>query len=156
MGHTPIVGPVRKWSSSGMMLDKGTKSTLWQAMKRHNVDLYLCGEVHAITCHQRGNIQQIAHGGLFGYNSRVNYLVGSVYPDRVELELKKIDIVNRGPKKWQVDRNRPSESVTITPAIKQSGFTTVGKMVLKKVGADKLFVEQSGYFDEKDNPRKRK
>ena len=33
-------------------------------MVKHGVDLYLCGEVHAVTCTQRDGIQQIAHGGL--------------------------------------------------------------------------------------------
>ena len=35
-------------------------------MKDTKVDLYLCGEVHAITCTQRDGVQQIAHGGLIG------------------------------------------------------------------------------------------
>ncbi|MHC4569280.1 MAG: ThuA domain-containing protein, partial [Planctomycetota bacterium] len=44
MGHTPILGPVKKESSSGLMLEGGRESPLWQAMKKHGVDLYLCGE----------------------------------------------------------------------------------------------------------------
>ncbi|OVE82141.1 hypothetical protein BVY04_01780 [bacterium M21] len=155
MGHAPIVGPVRKWSSSGMMLDQATDSSLWQTMKKHHVDLYLCGEVHAMTCHQRDNIQQIAHGGLFGYNSRVNYLVGTVYPDRIELALKEINIVNSGPKKWQVDRNRPRESVTITDEVKAVGFKIVGTMVLQRGPSGNIGHDKTGYFDETDNPRKK-
>ncbi len=153
MGHTPILGPVRAWSSSRMMLDKGRESTLWQTMKKHNVDIYLCGEVHNMTCHEKDNIQQIAHGGLFGYNSRVNYLVGTVYPDRIELALKEIDIVNSGPKKWQVDRNRPHESVAITEQMKKRGFVIVGSATVKKVDNQMQPSVKTGFFDETNNPK---
>lgn len=155
MGHTPIVGPVRKESSSGMLLEKGTDSELWQMMKKHKVDLYLCGEVHAITCHFRDGIQQIAHGGLYGYNPQVNYLVCTVHPDYIALELKQIDIVNSGPKKWQVDRNRPQESMTMTAEVKKAGYQTVGKAVLRTSGDLNSQAEVSGFFDESNNPKKK-
>ncbi|MHC4325279.1 MAG: ThuA domain-containing protein [Planctomycetota bacterium] len=64
MGHTPILGPVRKESSSGLMLEGGRESPLWQTMSKHGIDLYLCGEVHAITCTETDNVLQIAHGKL--------------------------------------------------------------------------------------------
>jgi DNA repair exonuclease SbcCD nuclease subunit len=88
MGHTPILGPVRQRSSSGLMLEKGRQSPLWQSMAKHTVALYLCGEVHAITCTEKDGVQQIAHGGLFGYNPKVNYLVVKVSAQKMELELK--------------------------------------------------------------------
>lgn len=154
MGHTPIVGPVRKRSSSGLMLEKGTDSAFWQMMKTHKVDLYLCGEVHAITCHFKDGIQQIAHGGLYGYNSQVNYLLCTVHPDRMELELKQIDIVNSGPRKWQVDRNRPHESVTMTAEVRKAGYQTFGKAVLRTSGDTNAQTDVSGYFDERRNPKK--
>ena len=87
MGHTPCLGPVRKWSSSGMLLEEGRKSPFWKAMAKHKVALYLCGEVHAVTCTERDGVQQIAHGGLLGYNTRSNYLVVDVYPDRLDLTI---------------------------------------------------------------------
>jgi len=155
MGHTPIVGPVRIRSSSGLMLEKGTDSAFWQMMKKHKVDLYLCGEVHAITCHFKEGIQQIAHGGLYGYNPQVNYLLCTVHPDRIELELKQIDIVNSGPKKWQVDHNRPRESVTMTADVKKVGYQTVGKVVLKTSGDTNTQIGISGLFDESNNPKKK-
>ncbi|MHC4073979.1 MAG: ThuA domain-containing protein, partial [Planctomycetota bacterium] len=114
MAHTPILGPVKKESSSGLMLEGGRESPFWQAMSKHGVDLYLCGEVHAITCTQADDVLQIAHGGLFGYNSKVNYLLGTVSGDQIKLELKEIEIVNSGEKLWQVGTNRPHETVSIT------------------------------------------
>lgn len=154
MGHTPIAGPVRKNSSSGLMLVKGTDSAFWQMMVKHKVDLYLCGEAHAITCHFKDGIQQITHGGLYGYNPQVNYLLCTVHPDRIELELKEIDIVNSGPKKWQVDSNRPHESVTLTAKVKKAGYWTVGKAILTTTGDANTQTDVSGLFDESNNPRK--
>ena len=154
MGHTPIVGPVRKRSSSGLMLEKGTNSPLWQMMKKYKVALYLCGEVHAITCHFKDDIQQIAHGGLYGYNPQVNYLVCTVHPDRIELKLKQIDIVNSGPKKWQVDTNRPKESMIMTDEVKKIGYRTVGKAIINTGNNDNTATETSGFFNEINNPKK--
>lgn len=51
--HTPVLGPVRVPNSSGMMIRGGRKSKLWQIMKKHDVDLYLCGEVHDMTAIQK-------------------------------------------------------------------------------------------------------
>ena len=147
MGHTPILGPVKKASSSGLMLDGGAESPLWQAMKNLGVDLYLCGEVHAITCSRTDNVLQIAHGGLFGYNPKVNYLLGTVSGDQIKLELKEIEIVNSGDKLKQVGNNRPYETVTIADDVKQRGFTTVGTATLDKTGAEKLLTDPTGFFD---------
>ena len=147
MGHTPILGPVRKESSSGLMLEGGRESPLWQTMTKHGVDLYLCGEVHAITCTQADNVLQIAHGGLFGYNPKVNYLVGTVSADQIELELKEIEIVNRGNKLWQVGTNRPHETVLIADDIKQKGFVTVGTATLDKADANEPVTNATGHFD---------
>jgi hypothetical protein len=146
MGHTPVLGPVRAWSSSRLMLKDGRESPFWQTLKRHNVDLYLCGEVHAITCIERDGIMQIAHGGLVGYNTRTNYLVGKVSSDRIELELKEIDMVPSGDKLWQPGTNRPLENVTIAEQVAERGFVPVGRAVLEKDPAGKRFAGAEGYF----------
>jgi hypothetical protein len=146
MGHTPVLGPVRKWSSSGLMLTGGRESPFWQTLKKHGVDLYLCGEVHAITCTERDGVQQIAHGGLIGYNTRTNYLVAHVYSDRVELELKEIDMLPSGEHLWQPGTNRPLESVTISQPVRQRGFTPVGRLTIDKRSGKKRFIAPQGYF----------
>ena len=147
MGHTPILGPVQKESSSGLMLQGGRQSPFWQAMVKHNVDFYLCGEVHAITCTKADNVLQIAHGGLFGYNPRVNYLVGTVSADKIELELKEIEIVNEGNKLWQEGTNHPYETVLINEDVKQKGFVTVGTATLNKSDSNMSLINATGYFD---------
>lgn len=146
MGHTPILGPVAKESSSGLMLEGGEQSPLWQALKKHGVDLYLCGEVHAITCTQTDGVLQIAHGGLFGYNPKVNYLLATVYADRIELRLKELDIVNEGQRLWQEGNNRPRERVSISDDVKQKGFVTVGTATLKTESGRRVLTDATGCF----------
>ena len=145
MGHAPILGPVRQWSSSGLMIKEGRDSEFWQTMKKHNVDAYLCGEVHAITCTERDGIMQIAHGGLIGYNTRTNYMVVNVSKDKIELEIKEIELLPHGEHLWQTKQNRPLEKVTISKEDKVKGFFSVGLVTIDKT-EDKQFINRNGYF----------
>lgn len=88
-GHTPVLEPVKTYHSSGIMYPGGADSDFWRAMVQGGVDYYLCGEVHDVTVLERDGIMQIAHGSLIA-GGRMNYLVGRVYPDRVDLEIKRI------------------------------------------------------------------
>lgn len=146
MGHAPCLGPVRKWSSSGLMVEEGRESPFWQCLKEHGADLYLAGEVHAITCTERDGVQQIAHGGLIGYNTRTNYLVADVYSNRLELTIKEIDMLPSGEKLWQPGNNRPLEKVAITPEMKRRGFISVGSLTIDKSDGSKSFRDAKGYF----------
>jgi len=155
MGHTPILRPVRKFSSSGMLLEKGRQSQLWQALVKFKVDLYICGEVHAVTCTQSDGVQQVAHGGLIGRTTKPNYMVVTVHKDKLEMELKEIDLINGKGMLWQKNKSRgPYDSITITDARKKKGFTSIGYVRINKSGAEKKFESISGFFDQKDNPTK--
>jgi len=145
LGHAPVLGPVGKWSSSGLMIAGGQQSDFWQIMKKYNVDTYLCGEVHAITCTERDGIMQIAHGGLIGYNARTNYLVVKVYKNKIDLELKEIEMLLTGNHKWQKGTNRPLENVTITDENMIKGFYPVGLCTIDK-SEGKKFINRKGYF----------
>ena len=154
MGHTPILRPVRTFSSSGMLTVQGHESNFWKSMVRHGVDLYLCGEVHAVTCTQRDGIQQIAHGGLIGRTTKPNYLVVNVKKDRLELNLKEIDLINGKGRLWQQDKSRgPWDTITITEERKKKGFISIGKVIINKQEADRKLEGATGFFIEKDNPR---
>ena len=50
--HLPVLSPVRGRSSSMMMMEEGADRPCWQVLRRHDVDLYLAGEVHADTLHE--------------------------------------------------------------------------------------------------------
>ncbi len=145
VGHAPVLGPVRKWSSSALMINGGRDSELWQTMKEYDVDAYLCGEVHAITCTERDGIMQIAHGGLIGYNTRTNYMVVHVSRDKIDLEIKEIEMLPHGEHLWQVQKNRPLENVTISPENKAKGFYSVAKLTIDKTDG-KIFTNRQGYF----------
>jgi 3',5'-cyclic AMP phosphodiesterase CpdA len=153
MGHTPILGPVRKETTSGLMLEGGRRSALWRAMVLGDVDLYLCGEVHAVTCIERDRIQQVVHGGLFGYNPKVNYLVVRISSDAMELEIKELDIICEGDDLWQQGLSRPRERIRIREEIRERGFVTIGTMVIDKTAGRKITRAKTGCFTEGSNPR---
>ena len=146
-GHAPALTPVRKWSSSGLTIVDGQDSELWQLMKRYGVDVYLCGEVHAVTCKERDGIMQIAHGGLIGYNSRTNYLVMEISEDKIDLEVKEIELTATGKHLIQTKKNRPLEQVGILDDKK--GFYSIGKCCIDKSQGTKQFTNRTGYFLEK-------
>ncbi|OXU15430.1 LamG-like jellyroll fold domain-containing protein [Sedimentisphaera salicampi] len=78
LGHTPVLEPVRKWVSSGMMFDERGDSDFWSALRRcSKVRAYFAGEVHTETASKdtESDILQIVHKG---------YLKADVYEDKVE------------------------------------------------------------------------
>ncbi len=150
-GHTPVIGPVRKQNSSGIMLKDGRESALWKTMVKHSVDLYLCGEVHAITCLEQDGIMQISHGALFGYTQYANYLAAEVHNNELRLTLKEIPMRLEGRRLPQSAMNEPREYVLIDREDKYRGFRIVGEAVLRKKGNRKIFENKSGYFLETDS-----
>lgn len=154
MGHTPILRPVRKYSSSGMLTVQGRKSAFWQMMVKYDVDLYICGEVHAVTCTQKDGIQQVAHGGLIGRTTKPNYMVVTVRKDALELEIKEIDLVNGKGRLWQQEKSKgPWDTITITEERKKKGFTSIGHVNITKQDGKKAFEAITGFFNEKSNPK---
>jgi hypothetical protein len=62
MAHTPILAPVLKQSSSGMLYWKRDASDLWQTFANRDLDFYFAGEVHNVTPTTQDGIQHIVHG----------------------------------------------------------------------------------------------
>ena len=137
MGHAPVLGPVRKLVSSGLMVEGAHRSPFWQSMARHSVDLYMCGEVHAITATESDGILQLAHGSAYGYAPTAHYLIVTVSPKTIELEIKEIDIVGAGPPLWQEGRDCPRGTVSIPEDVKKRGFVSVGRMTIDKTRGKK-------------------
>ena len=127
------------------MVKEGRDSPFWQEMQKHDVDLYLCGEVHAITCTERDGIMQVAHGGLIGYNTRTNYLAVTVFEDKLKLEIKEIEMLPHGDHLWLTKNNRPLKQVSISSQSKKAGFQLVGTCTIDKA-SEKSFVHRKGYF----------
>jgi len=85
-GHDPVLGPVRYRHSSRQMYRGGQSSAFWATMRRHHVDVYLCGEVHDTTAivPDDGGPVQISSGGLF-YQGQWGYLNATVTGDRLQI-----------------------------------------------------------------------
>lgn len=110
--------------------------------------------MHAVTCTQRDGIQQIAHGGLIGRTTKPNYLVVTVHGDRLELNLKEIDLINGKGRLWQKNKSRgPWDTITITAERKKRGFSSIGKVIINKGTGAKKFQTNTGFFIEKNNPK---
>jgi 3',5'-cyclic AMP phosphodiesterase CpdA len=144
-GHVPVLTPVRQQNSSGLTMPGGASSEFWQTLVAHDVDLYFAGEVHDMSAANHGGVEQVVHGGILGYAPSASFLVGHVYRDRIELELKRAVLVypsDDTSRLWQAGTNRPRAQYAIGP----DGFVSAGTLVLDKRGADTQYLERSGYF----------
>ncbi|GAA1930976.1 hypothetical protein GCM10009737_36200 [Nocardioides lentus] len=102
-GHTPALEPVRRRNGGGPSTAYGEGTAFWQTLTRHDVDLYLAGEVHDFTAVQRGGGPvQLTHGGYAG-GGRTDYVVGDVLDDgSIEIDARSIDVVSRSTERiWQ-------------------------------------------------------
>jgi len=152
-GHLPIVGPVKSQNSSASMLEEGTDSALWKLMVKHKVDVYLCGEHHRITVKKHDGIWQIVHGALWGTQTDLNYLRGSVNSGEMKLELLEFDVEYGGgfigDHPHRKPKNRPREIVNLTKETSTKGPRVTGTLVLKSgSGGVKEEATVSGWFEE--------
>src|SRR5690606_37745625 len=85
-------------------------------------------------------------GGLIGYNTRTNYLVVRVSGNKIDFEIREIEIMPSGEHLWQTKNNRPLEKITILEANKSAGFYLVGTATLHQDQKNKFFNRQ-GYFN---------
>jgi 3',5'-cyclic AMP phosphodiesterase CpdA len=142
-GHVPVLLPVRVMNSSGMTMPGAADSEFWQTLSRDKVDLYFAGEVHDMSTANAGGVEQVVHGGIMGYAPRVSYLVGHVYPDRVELELKSADLsysIEDTSRLWQAGQNRPRAQYTI------GNFSSAGTLVIDKSTGSTQYLDRTGFF----------
>ncbi|MCW2735934.1 MAG: hypothetical protein JWN97_578 [Nocardioides sp.] len=84
-GHVPMTGDVRTRNSSHLVYEDGVRSDLWRAMVKGGVDVYLSGEVHDQTVHQRDGILEVSHGSLL-YRGEASYVVGQATAEQLVLE----------------------------------------------------------------------
>jgi hypothetical protein len=138
-GHTPVLGPVRSRHSSELMMDGGDDSAFWRLLDRHDVDLYLAGEMHDMTTLTQDGVVQIVHGALATWG-QANYLVGRVFADRIELTLKEFTGERTNSHKlWNTDRKGPAKGIRFLP-----GRATVGTLVIDKSGTGTVLRQRTG------------
>ncbi|WP_299050204.1 metallophosphoesterase [uncultured Nocardioides sp.] len=123
-GHVPVARPVRQTSSSGLYYEGGAASPFWRTLARHDVDLYLAGEVHDTTAVRRDGVMQISHGGMFGHGGHdgrggTSYLVGQVEGDTLDLVAKRFRVSHtegEGERLWQAtSQGQPPLEKTFVP-----------------------------------------
>ena len=147
MGHTPVLGPA---APDAVMLTGGRESPLWQTLKKREADLYLCAEARAVACMQADGVLQIAHGGSCrGRDARdtgdglatVSYLVGTVYPDRIDLEVKEIAVMQKG------GDTQTSAKIQIADAARAKRFTAIGTASLHRGRTGLTVSNATGCFE---------
>ncbi len=129
-GHLPVLTPVRTRESSAMSYKGGAASKFWKVMREHQVDLYLSGEVHNSTAIRKNKIVQVTHGGLFR-KGHATYLLGRVYRDRLELDLRgfntTVALGDRPDRLWQTDSRDAPNTVVYHPGSESLGTLTLTK-----------------------------
>jgi hypothetical protein len=146
-GNVPVIKPVRFQASGNLGLEGGATSPFWQALAAAGVDLYLSGNVHAMSAKRADGVEQVSAGGLLGSPQarHLSYLVGRVYPDRMELELKWVDVTYNAANTtllWQTGMERPRAEY----ALDASGFSSAGTMVIDHAGTTPAVRDRTGFF----------
>ncbi|MCU0779982.1 MAG: LamG domain-containing protein [Akkermansiaceae bacterium] len=108
--HLPVIAPVRKYASSGMLVEGTTGSTFLQAMRDYDVDLYLAGEVHdnTVTRDPGSELVQVVTRG----NLASNVTVVDVEDDRLLLKLYKNNTQLLGD--LVIDKSGPQRTIAGT------------------------------------------
>ncbi len=149
-GHAPVFGDLKSSSSSKIMVENGTDSQFWKVMKNHGVDLYLCGEFHALNVDRKDGIWQIVHGTSWGrIGHKQTYLVGNVSSNRMKLRIKKFPLKVTGDHMWNLHKSRgPRENVAIPKSVRKNGPETVGTVTIRADGGKKTETGNTGVFQE--------
>lgn len=116
--HLPVIYPVRKVSSSGMLIDNGIDNPFWQLMREYKVDIYFAGEVHAntVTKDPQSNLLQVVTRGNFF----TNFQTIDISDDKIEMTLlrsygeKTSDGNYRSAGKVIIDKSGSSTSIKAT------------------------------------------
>jgi hypothetical protein len=122
-------------------------------MVKHGVHVYLCGEHHRITVTKRDGIWQIVHGALWGTQTDLNYLRGTVRPREMKLELLEFDVEYGGGyignHPHRAPDNRPRETVDLSDATRTTGPRVTGTLVLSSAPSGEIQdAIVSGWFEE--------
>jgi hypothetical protein len=171
MAHAPIAG--REFvdvqaTSSGLKNLTGEDGPLWQTLANHGVDLYLPGEVHAVSMQMADDVLQVVTGtnvfqptdrggvGSIGFDlnapvtSEQNYMVVEVYEDRIDLTIKWIETKIWGsqgggndPVNDEPYKNREARVHAATAA---AGFQEAGTLTIDLSSGAPVYRNPRGLF----------
>lgn len=95
-GHVPVLPYAGSRVSGELNISGGADSAFWKLLTRHEVDVYLAGEVHSPSVNRaaRGGPIQITHGGILGFPAAdsISYLVVEVRGSGLRLTLEELAI----------------------------------------------------------------
>ena len=129
-GHTPVLPAKYAGGSTRLRLDGGSASPFWRTLERNGVDVYLCGEAHAISRANHGGVEQITHGSNIGFSS-FNYLTVAVSAQRLWLTLRRARVRHvTDSRLWQSGWVRPLASRVV------ERFVVVGSMSITADGRE--------------------
>jgi hypothetical protein len=139
-GHTPVLAPVRRWRTSNITLGAGSDSAFWQVLRKHRVNLYLCGEAHAPTAKTDGVLQVTAGSLLF--RGRYDYLRVVAGADEMRLVLKRFRSTFPEPEDllWATTEQRVPALIEVDPVPRTIGRAT---LLLRRDGSQRV-VDRSG------------
>jgi len=89
-GHLPVLPVNNGKATSHLHVQGGHKSKFWAIMARHGVELYLCGEHHAVNVQKSDGITQIVHGGLIG-TTPIHYVVIDIEGNHLDYRIQKVE-----------------------------------------------------------------
>lgn len=172
VGHTPILPKFRARRSSEIQLPGGETTPLWHVMKENHVDLYLTGEVHDISIQHKDGILQVITGSTPVLVPDFSYTLVTVYPNRILLEIKRIETIIEEPDQTQMTdairrdleaieaRHLPKKMekrekwrywlskcvIRLSDESMKTGFVTEGSMEIDKADSRREFKNRAGVF----------
>ena len=83
--HLPVLQPVRRVNSSGMLMDDEMESDFWKTLRKHKVDIYFAGEVHSntVTKDPKSDLVQVVTRAKF----MNNFVTVDVTDERIDITL---------------------------------------------------------------------
>lgn len=116
--HLPVLQPVRRVNSSGMLMDGEMESDFWKTMRKHDVDIYFAGEVHSntVTKDPKSDLVQVVTRGRW----LNNFATVDVTDDKIDITLYN----------------------QISPKASDGKFEIYGKLVIDKSGENKTFRDE--------------
>ena len=119
--HLPVLQPVRRVNSSGMLMDGEMESDFWKTMRKHEVDIYFAGEVHSntVTKDPKSDLVQVVTRGRW----LNNFATVDITDDVIDITLYN----------------------QISPKASDGKFEVYGKFVIDKSSGKKTFRDEGEF-----------
>jgi len=119
--HLPVLQPVRRVNSSGMLMDGEMESDFWKTMRKHEVDIYFAGEVHSntVTKDPKSDLVQVVTRGRWVNN----FATVDVTDDEIDITLYN----------------------QISPKASDGKFEVYGKFAIDKSSGKKTFRDEGEF-----------